>query len=126
MNTLFPLKFMAIMSQLDSSEAWLTRFGGGRVIKIADNSGTKFKRASLFSPQVHKALHEFVTTHPRVRLAIPVTEDDRSPLVYGVRIEVYGVDGNHIKTLEHKEWSFALSMAIETELMGIICDIDQS
>lgn len=123
MNSLFPVKFADIYLMLESNEKWLkTTKTFSEMIKIPNED---YVRHLICSPNVQQALKNKGYGFGRFRLAFP--KENLLPLKKVVRatIEVYNSDGDFIGEIPYKEWDFELSLALESELLGLILNINQ-
>lgn len=123
MNSLFPVKFESIYLMLENNEKWLkTTKTFSEMIKSPNED---YVRHLICSPNVQQALKNKGYDFGRFRLAFP--KENFQPLMKIVRstIEVYSSDGDFIVEIPYKEWDFELSLALESELLGLILGINQ-
>lgn len=123
MNALFPIKLMNILNLLAKNTKWLN------LVNHASDNAAKCEypfdgrtRTILCSPQVvYMTTKEANTKYYRIRLAY-------NPECYRVSrntaLELYDANGKMIKTIPHSEWSAELSLALETELLEILLNIN--
>ena len=122
MNVLFPVKLMSILERLEDNAKWQSQ------IHFAEQpTGCQYPkdgrtRVALMSPQlVHVVIQESELSYFRVRLAY---SPDNFRISKNTLLELYDVNGKLIKVLPHSEWSTTLSLAIETEMLEILLNIN--
>lgn len=123
MNSLFPVKFESIYFMLENNDKWLkTTKTFSEMIKSPNED---YVRHLICSPNVQQALKNKGYEFGRFRLAFP--KENLLPLRKIVRstIEIYSSDGDFIGEIPYNEWDFELSLALESELLGIILNINQ-
>lgn len=122
MNVLFPIKLMSILEKLENNAKWQSQ------IHFAEQpTGCQYPkdgrtRVALMSPQVmHVVVKETELSYFRVRLAY---SPDNFRISKNTLLEFYDVNGKLITVLPHSEWSTTLSLAIETEMLEILLNIN--
>lgn len=122
MNVLFPIKLMSILERLEDNAKWQSQ------IHFAEQpTGCQYPkdgrtRVALMAPQLmHVVIKETGLSYFRMRLAY---SPDNFRISKNTLLELYDVNGKLIKVLPHSEWSTTLSLAIETEMLEILLDIN--
>lgn len=123
MNSLFPVKFESIYTMLENNEKWMkTTKTFSEMVKYPNND---YIRHLICSPNICHALKNKGYNFGRFRLAFP--KENLQPLMKVVRatIEIYSSEGDFIGEIPYNKWDFELSLALESELLGIILGINQ-
>lgn len=122
MNVLFPVKLMAILEELKDNAKWQSQ-----IHFAAHNYNVQYPkdgmtRVALMAPQVMHVIPTvfLVPNYFRVRLAY-TPEFLR---VKYITLEIYDVNGKLLQSLPHNEWNTLLSLAIESEMLEILLDIN--
>ena len=122
MNALFPIKLMSILTALKDNAKWQSQ------IHFAEQpTGCQYPkdgrtRVALMAPQLmHVVVKESELSYFRVRLAY---SPDNFRISKNTLLELYDVNGKLIKVWPHSEWSTTLSLAIETEMLEILLNIN--
>lgn len=122
MNVLFPIKLMSILNALKDNAKWQSQ------LHFAEhNYNDQYPkdgkiRVALMAPQLmHVVIKETELSYFRVRLAY---SPDNFRISKNTFLELYDVNGKLIKVLLHSEWSTTLSLAIETEMLEILLNIN--
>lgn len=120
MNVLFPVKMVAILNKLSRNKKWIGAINSAKSIACAYPNDSR-TRVILCSPQViHVLRQELNKDFFRVRYSYNegITE------VYQSSIEVYSEHGELMHIINNADWSLALSLAIETEMLEILSNIN--
>ena len=124
MNSLFIVKFLSIYLMLNKSEKWK------KTLEVFSESlkypNENYNRHIICSPNIQIALKNKGCDFGRFRLAFP--KDNRMSEILMLRnsiIEIYIAEGDFIREIPYDEWDFELSLALESELLGIILGINQ-
>lgn len=123
MNSLFPVKFENIYTMLENNEKWMkTTETFSEMVKYRNKD---YIRHLICSPNICHALKHKGYDFGRFRLAFP--KENLQPLMKVVRatIEIYSSEGDFIGEIPYNKWDFELSLALESELLGIILGINQ-
>lgn len=122
MNALFPIKLISILNALKDNAKWQSQ------IHYAEHHYNEHypkdgrTRVALMAPQLmHVVVKESELSYFRVRLAY---SPDNFRISKNTLLELYDVNGKLIKVLPHSEWSTTLSLAIETEMLEILLNIN--
>jgi len=76
----------------------------------------------LCSPQVAHVLDE--ETKLEYYLILLAFSSDNFRISKNTYLELYNLEGSLIKAIPHSEWSTTLSLAIETEMLEILLNIN--
>lgn len=109
---------------LNESEKWK------KTLEVFSDSlkypNENYDRYIICSPNIQQALRNKGCGFDRYRLAFLKDETiDELKIIGKSTIEIYSAKGDFIKEIPYKEWDFELSLALESELLGIILDINQ-
>lgn len=124
MNSLFIVKFLNIYLLLNKNKKWQ------KTLEVFSESlkypNENYDRHIICSPNMHQALKNKGCGFERFRLAFP--KDKKMSEILMLRnstIEIYSAEGDFVREIPYDEWDFELSLALESELLGIILDINQ-
>lgn len=118
-HSLFPVKLLSILKMFEESENGQSRINMSNHLQFLKLPNDNMTRAVLSSPQMFQVLH--LKGQHRLRLAY-YSDDMRR--VYETSLEIYDHAGNPIQVIKHPEWSMELSLAIESELLERVLDIN--
>ena len=121
MNVLFPIKLLSILNSLETNKKWQSQ------IHYAERNNTDWypkdgmTRVALMAPQLmHIVPTIVVSDYFRVRLAY----NPDFPRAMYTTMEIYDGKGILLKAIPHREWDTLLSLAIESEMLEILLDIN--
>lgn len=121
-HSLFPVKLIRILELFEGSQK------GRECIKRADdcmavNSPEDNKtRAVLSSPQLFQVLYQALDLDEMRRIRLAYHKDMLH--IYETSLELYNHSGELLQVITHPEWSMELSLAIETELLERVLNIN--
>lgn len=122
MNVLFPIKLMSILNALKDNAKWQSQLHFAEHNYNDQYPKDGRTRVALMAPQLmHVVIKETELSYFRVRLAY---SPDNFRISKNTLLELYDVNGKLIKVLPHSEWSTTLSLAIETEMLEILLNIN--
>ena len=122
MNALFPIKLMSILEKLENNAKWQSQIHFAEQPTGCQYPKDSRTRVALMSPQVmHVVVKETELSYFRVRLAY---SPDNFRINKNTLLEFYDINGKLIKVVLHSEWSTLLSLAIETEMLEILLNIN--
>lgn len=123
MNVLFPVKLMSILERLEDNAKWQKQ------IHYAENNYTKahypkdgMTRVALMAPQLIHIIPNVLVTPQYFRVRLAYTPDFLR--VKYITLEIYDVDGKLLQTVPHSDWNTLLSLAIESEMLEILLNIN--
>ncbi|MET6262586.1 hypothetical protein WID10_28205 [Klebsiella variicola] len=123
MNVLFPVKIMSILNALKDNAKWQSQ------IHYAEHNYNEhypkdgMTRVALMAPQLMHVIPIAITTTPEYfRVRLTYTPDFIR--VKYITLEIYDVGGKLLQTVPHSDWNTMLSLAIETEMLEILLDIN--
>lgn len=123
MNVLFPVKLMSILERLEDNAKWQSQ------IHYAEHSCTKahypkdgMTRVALMAPQLMHIIPNVLITPEYFRVRLAYTPDFLRAKY--ITLEIYDVNGKLLQTLPHSDWNTMLSLAIETEMLEILLNIN--
>lgn len=122
MNTthaLFPVKLLEILNMYEKSKRGKECIHAASNISIVKSPNDGFTRTIMSSPPLFGVINDSAVQ--RLRLAY---KSNTFTNLYETRLELYSADGELLETVKHPKWSMALSLAIETELLERILNIN--
>lgn len=122
MNVLFPVKLMTILERLEDNAKWQSQLHFAEYNYNEQYPKDGRTRVALMSPQLmHVVVKETGLGYFRVRLAY---SPNNFMISRNTLLEFYDVNGKMITVIPHSEWSTTLSLAIETEMLEILLNIN--
>lgn len=121
MNVLFPHKLINILNRLEKNTKWKCNIDfAKRYTELYENDG--MTRVALTSPQLMHIIPDILPALEYFRVRLAYTPDFiRAKYVY---LEIYDIDGKLVHRVEHSEWSTLLSLAIESEMLEMLLNIN--
>lgn len=122
MNVLFPVKLMSILNDLKDNAKWQSQ------IHYAEHNYNEhypkdgMTRVALMAPQLMHIIPNVLITPEYFRVRLAYTPDFLR--VKYISLEIYDVDGRLLQTVPHSDWNTLLSLAIETEMLEILLNIN--
>lgn len=119
LHALFPVKILAILKQYERSRS------GQECIKLVSHvkglqlPEDNFTRTLMSSPPLFDVINKEDVR--RIRLAYM---PDNMLKVYEIQLELYAITGELLEVVKLPNWSMALSLAIEAELLERILNIN--
>ena len=123
MNALFPVKLMSILEKLETNEKWQSQIHYAEQHTGCDYPKDGRTRVALMAPQLTYVIRSMIDTSEyfRVRLAY---SPDNFWISKNTLLEIYDINGKLTKVIAHPEWSTTLSLAMETEMLEILLNIN--
>lgn len=122
MNVLFPIKLMSILNALKDNAKWQSQ------IHFAEQpTGCHYQkdgrtRVALMAPQLMHIIPNVLITPEYFRVRLAYTPEFLRAKY--ITLEIYDVNGKLLQTVPHSDWNTLLSLAIETEMLEILLNIN--
>lgn len=117
-HSLFPVKLIRILELFEDSQKGRECIKLTACYTMVDSPEDSKTRAVLSSPQLFQVLN--LGGLSRIRLAY-----HKDMLhIYETSLELYNHSGELLQVITHPEWSMELSLAIETELLERVLNIN--
>lgn len=122
MNVLFPVKLMSILEKLKDNAKWQSqiRYAERHYNEHYPKDG--MTRVALMAPQLMHIIPNALVTPQYFRVRLAYTPDFIR--VKYITLEIYDVEGKLLQTIPHSDWSTLLSLAIESEMLEALLDIN--
>nr|DAK05683.1 MAG TPA: hypothetical protein [Caudoviricetes sp.] len=122
MNVLFPVKLMTILEKLEDNAKWQSQ------IHYAEHNYNEhypkdgMTRVALMAPQLMYSIPKVLITPDYFRVRLAYTPNFLR--IKYITLEIYDVNGKLLQTVPHSDWGTLLSLAIETEMLEILLNIN--
>lgn len=119
LHALFPVKLFDILQRFEKSKRGQEQLNMSNHLQFLKLPNDDMTRAVMSSPPLFDVLEE--PNAARIRLAY---YRDNMRYIYETQIELYSSSGDLLEIIKQPEWTMALSLAIEAELLERILDIN--
>lgn len=122
MNVLFPIKLMTILEKLEDNAKWQSQIHFAEQHTSCQYPKDGMTRVALMAPQLMYSIPKVLITPVYFRVRLAYTPNFLR--VKYITLEIYDVNGKLLQTVPHSEWNTMLSLAIETEMLEILLNIN--
>ena len=122
MNVLFPVKLMSILNALKDNAKWQSQIHFAEQHTGCQYPKDGMTRVALMAPQLMHIIPNVLITPEYFRVRLAYTPDFLRAKY--ITLEIYDVNGKLLQTVPHSDWNTLLSLAIETEMLEILLNIN--
>ena len=122
MNVLFPVKLMSILRELEDNAKWQSQIHFAEQPTGCQYPKDGMTRVALMAPQLMYVIPNVLITPDYFRVRLVYTPDFLRAKY--ITLEIYDVNGKLLQTVPHSDWNTMLSLAIETEMLEILLNIN--